>query len=90
VRYSPIRIEISLNGIKVHAPSISQARTVQTEPELRRLLIELPVSDWPNGRHVLIGLPSLGVHMEDSTIDTYLRRTTNVLGRLGIDFQIVA
>ena len=90
VRYSPIRIEISLHGINVQAPSISQATTAQTEAELRRLLIALPVSDWPNGRHIGIGLPSIGVPVDDPTINTYLRRTTNVLGRLGIDFQIVS
>ncbi|MEZ5320359.1 MAG: hypothetical protein R2752_23355 [Vicinamibacterales bacterium] len=89
VRYSTPRIVLDLDGsIDVFSLSRPTGARVTTGSELRRLLVRLPVSDWPNGRHILVLPPSVGVSLEEA--DRLLRTVLPTLSDLGIDVQIIS
>jgi hypothetical protein len=52
-------LSVSKGGFKLRSLSTPEPRFVGLK-DLRRVLTELPVSDWPYGRVVVVQLPSIG------------------------------
>jgi hypothetical protein len=87
-QYTTPHIEIDDNGIRLQTLNHPSGYRMTTADGLRRLLLSLPISDRPNGRHMGIGLPSVGTH--GPLTDLYLRRAIETLGGLGVDVQIIS
>jgi hypothetical protein len=54
---------VSKGGFRLRSLSAPEPRLVELK-DLRRILTELPVSDWPYGRVVVVQWPSIGGSIE--------------------------
>jgi hypothetical protein len=56
-------LSVTKGGFNLRSLSTPEPRFVVLQ-DLRRVLTELPVSDWPYGRVVVVQLPSIGLSLE--------------------------